>query len=176
MQYYGLGALVVVILALGAAVAYLAMLLVQASTDLDTTTVALSEETSTNTVLEQANRVLLTDRARLEVYLEAATDRYGEVSSENVSLQSDLVAEKDQYTLLDTELTSLQSRHDELASAHDALLDRHDALESDYDDLAARHEDLSDRYAEVQRLARNILELRERIADLEVQLASSGGR
>ena len=176
MQYYGLGALVVVLLALGAAVAYLAMLLVQASTDLDTTAVALAQETSTNTVLEQANRVLLTDRTRLEVYLEAATDRYGEVSSENVTLQSDLVAEKDQYTLLDTELTNLQSRHDELASAHDALLDRHDALEADYNDLAARHDDLADRYAEVQRLARTILELRERIADLEAQLAPSGGR
>ena len=175
MQYYGLGALVVVMLALGAAVAYLALLLVQASTDLDTTAVALAEEASTNTVLEQSNRALLTDRARLEVYLEAATERYGEVSSANVTLQSDLVAEKDQYALLDTELKDLRQRHEKLASAHDALLDRHDALESDYGDLAARHEALADRYAEVQRLARTILELRERIADLEAQLAPSGG-
>ena len=106
MQYYGLGALVVVMLTLGAAVAYLAMLLVQTSTDLDTSTVALAEQESSNSILEQTNRVLLTDRARLEVYLEAATDRYGEVTSENVSLQSDLVAEKDQYANIDTELGS----------------------------------------------------------------------
>ena len=176
MHYYGLGALVVVMLALGAAVAYLGMLLVQTSSDLDTTTAALAQEKTSNSVLEQTNKVLLTDRARLEVYLEAATDRYSEVSSENVSLQSDLVAERDQYALLDAELASLGLSHTELVSAHDALTERHDTLESDYGDLATRHEDLAERYAEVQRLARTVLELRGRIADLETQLAPNSGQ
>lgn len=176
MQYYGLGALVVVMLALGAGVAYLAMLLVQTSSELDTTTAALAEQEASNSVLEQTNRVLLTDRARLDVYLEAATERYTELSSENVSLRSDLVEEKDQYTRLDAELSDLLFRHTELVSAHDDLTDRHDTLESDYGDLADSHEALADSYAEVRRLAKAILELRDRIADLEAQLASSSGR
>ena len=176
MQYYGIGALVLVMLALGAGVAYLAMLLVQTSSELDTTTAALAEQEASNSVLEQTNRVLLTDRARLDVYLEAATERYTELSSENVSLRSDLVTEKDQYTRLDAELDDLLLRHAELVSAHDDLTDRHDTLASDYDDLAARHESLADNYAEVQRLAKTVLELRDRIADLEAQLAPSSGR
>ena len=175
MQYARFGALAVVMLFLTAAVAYLGMLLVQTSTDLDTRTVALAQEESTNVVLEQANTTLLTDLAKLEVYLEGATNRYGELSSENVSLQSDLVAEKDRYTLLDADLARLTLRHDELASAHDALTDRHETLESDYNDLAAQHEALAERYAEVQRLARNILELQQRIVALEAQLAANGG-
>ena len=176
MQYYGLGALVVVMLVLGAAVSYLAMLLVQTSSDLDTTTMALAEQASDNTVLEQTNTVLLTDRTRLEVYLEAATERYGEVSSENVTLRSELVEERDQYTRLEAELSNLRIRHAELALAHDALTDRHDSLESDHGDLSDRHDALASGYTEVQRLARTILELRERIADLEDQLRPSGGR
>ena len=170
MQYYGLGALVVVMLTLGAAVAYLAMLLVQTSTDLDTSTVALAEQESSNSILEQTNRVLLTDRARLEVYLEAATDRYGEVTSENVSLQSDLVAEKDQYANIDTELGRLRLRYTELASAHDALTDRHEALVSDYGDLATQHEALVERFAELERLRERLPDLQKRIAALEAQL------
>ena len=176
MQYARFGALAVVMLFLTVAVAYLGMLLVQTSTDLDSKNAALARQASANAVLEQANSTLLTDQAKLGVYLEAATDRFGVLSSENVSLQSDLVAERDRYTLLDAELESLMLRHTKLASAHDALSDRHDDLESDLSDLAAQHKALADRYADVQRLARTILELQHRIVALEAQLASNDGR
>ena len=170
MQYYGIGALVLVMLALGAGVAYLAMLLVQTSSELDTTTAALAEQEASNSVLEQTNRVLLTDRARLDVYLEAATERYTELSSENVSLRSDLVTETDQYLRLDGELSDLLLRHAELVSAHDDLTDRHDTLASDYDDVAGQYKDLVERFAELERLQERLPELQKRIAALEAQL------
>ena len=56
MQYFRLGAVAVVMLALSAAVAYLAILLVQVSTDFDAKTAALAEQESTNAVLEQTTR------------------------------------------------------------------------------------------------------------------------
>ena len=88
MQYFRLGAVAVVMLALSAAVAYLAMLLVQLSTDFDSKTAALAEQESTNAVLEQTNTVLLTDWAKLETYLEEATGRYSELKPPRTSASS----------------------------------------------------------------------------------------
>ena len=170
------GALALVMIILVAAVAYLGALLVQTSTDLDTKTVALAEEESTNVVLEQTNRALMTDQARLEVYLEEATDRFGQVSAENVDLQSELVVAADRHTVLEADLARLKARHDALASAHEALVQRHETLADDYGDLAARHDTLAQRYAEVLRLSERLPDLQKRIAALEAQLAESSGR
>ena len=167
------GALALVMIILVAAVAYLGALLVQTSTDLDTKTVALAEEESTNTVLEQTNRALMTDQARLEVYLEEATDRFGQVSAENVDLQSELVVAADRHTVLEADLARLKARHDALASAHEALVQRHETLADDYGDLASRHDTLAQRYAEVLRLSERLPDLQKRIAALEAQLAES---
>ena len=168
------GALALVMIILVAAVAYLGALLVQTSTDLDTKTVALAEEESTNVVLEQTNRALMTDQARLEVYLEEATDRFGLVSAENVDLQSELVAAADRHTVLEADLARLKARHDALASAHEALVERHETLADDYGDLASRHDTLAQRYAEVLRLSERLPDLQKRIAALEAQLAAEG--
>ena len=175
MQYARYGALAVVMLFLMAAVAYLGGVLVQTSTDLDTKTTALAQEEAANAVLEQTNTVLLTDQARLEVYLEEATERFGVLSSENVSLRSDLVTAADRYALLEADLERLTLRHDELASAHDALKARYEALEGDYGDASAQNEALAQRFAALERLAERLPALQKRIAALEAQLAADGG-
>ena len=169
-------AVAIVMIVLVAGVAYLGALFVRTSSDLDLTTAALAQHESANAALEQTSQTLLADRTKLEVYLEVATERFGEVSSENVSLQSDLVAEKDRYARLEADLASLTLHQSELESALDALTERHDTLASNYEDLAAEYETLEQRNAEIGRLAERLPELQKRIAALEAQLASNGGR
>ncbi len=176
MQFGHYIAMAIVMIVLVVGVAYLGMLFVRTSSDLDVKTEALAQHESANAALEQTSQTLLADRTKLEVYLEVATDRFGELSSENVVLQSDLVAEKDRYARLEEDLASLTLRQSELESALDALTERHDTLASDYEDLAAENAALVQRNAEIGRLAERLPELQKRIAALEALLASNGGQ
>lgn len=169
-KHAGLGIVAATVLALSAAVVYLAVSLAGATSDLDDATASLQEATqdlgwqeATNAALEQTNDTLRADKARLEGYLDNALERNSVLAAEKVAVQSDVIAAADRYGRLEAE-------HAELTTAHDDLAGQHDALKSDYGDLAARHGDLTRQYQELEGMAGRASELEERIAALEVQL------
>ena len=165
------------VLALGAASAlvlslavYLFVALQQASFERDAATAAVDQHEATNAIMEQENRTLVSDRTRLEVYLEEAHGRYDGVSSQNVSLQSSLVEEEARSAQLRVELANATLKHAGLALARDVLADTHEDLESDHAALVAQHRALTEEYDHIVRLQGAIPELEERIAELEQRL------
>ena len=166
--FLGIGAVLAV--ALVSAGVYLIVAAQQASFDRDAATTAVAQHEASNAVLEQTNRTLLSDNARLEVYLEEANGRYEGVSSENVRLQSRLVEEAAVSAQLRVDLSNMTLQHDQLALARDALSATHEGLESDHTALVAQHKALIEEYDEIVRLGGTIPEIEERIANLEERL------
>ena len=170
-RYVGaLGVVAALVLSLGAAVVFLLVMEREASYKLDTATAALAQREASAAALEQANSTLLSDKTRLEVYLEEARSRYDGVSSENVSLQSRLVQEEAVSAQLRVDLSSMTLKNAELALARDALAAARDDLESDHAALAAQHKTLAEEYDAIVKLHGTIPELEERIAQLEERL------
>ena len=165
-----LGTAVALVLALGAAVVFLLVAAQQASFDRDAATTAVAQHEASNAVLEQTNRTLLSDNARLEVYLEEANGRYEGVSSENVRLQSRLVEEEAVSAQIRVDLANMTLQHDQLSLARDALSAKHEALVSDHTDVVARHRALVLQYDEIVRLQGTAPEIEARIAELEERL------
>ena len=171
MRYVGaLGIVAALVLSLGAAVVFLLVMERETSYKLDTATTAVTQHEATNAVLEQTNRTLLTDKTRLEVYLEEALGRYDGVSSENVSLQSRLVEEEAVSAQLRVDLANMTLKNAELGLARDALAAAHEDLASDHAALAAQHKTLAEEYDAIVRLRGTAAELEERIAELEERL------
>ena len=142
----------------------------ETSYKLDAATTAMAQREASAAALEQTNRTLLSDKSRLEVYLEEAHGRYDGVSSENVSLQSRLVEEEAVSAQLRVDLSNMTLRRDQLALAREALTTRHDDLEVKHTALAAQHKTLAEEYDAIVRLHGTAAELEERIAKLEERL------
>ncbi len=170
MRHVYLGGAAVLVTALVSAIVYLIVAAQQTSFDRDAATAAVAQHQADNAVLQQTNSTLLTDKAKLEVYLEEARDRYDDVSSDNVSLQSRLGAEQALSAQLRVDLANMTLRRDQLALARDALSADHDDLDADHAALVARHNALTEQYDRIVRLQGTIPELEEQIAQLKERL------
>ena len=165
-----LGIAAVFVIALVSALVYLIVAAQQASFDRDAATAAAAQHQAANALLEQTNSALLTDKARLEVYLEESRGRYDEVSAEKVSLQSRLGEEQAAAAQLRVDLANMTLQHDQIALTRDALAATHDKLETDHAALAAQHKTLTEQYDRIVRLQGAIPELEEQIATLQERL------
>lgn len=165
-----LGIAAVLVIALVSALVYLIVAAQRASFDRDAATATAAQHEAANALLEQTNSALLTDKAKLEVYLEEARGRYDDVSEEKVSLQSRLGEEQAAAAQLRVDLANMTLKHDQLALARNALSATHEDLETDHAALAAQHKTLTEQYDTIVKLQGAIPELEAQIATLQERL------